>query len=97
MFALYVRADRRVTPGSAWLRQAATICTGTPARSNVVACDPAPIVEGGAMTKYAAPLALSVRFTARPEEALLGSTAVDFMTLLDRKTPAADQTEENCD
>ena len=30
--------------GSVWLRQAATMCTGTPARSNVVACDRAPIV-----------------------------------------------------
>lgn len=47
------------------------------------------------MTKDAAPFALAVRFTVRPEAALLESTAVDFMTLLDGKTPTADQAEEN--
>ena len=47
------------------------------------------------MTKYAAPFALAVRFTVRPQEALLESTAVDFMTLLGGKAPTADQAEEN--
>jgi hypothetical protein len=47
------------------------------------------------MTKDAGPFALAVRFTVRPEEALLESAAVDFMTLLGGKAPAADQAEEN--
>jgi hypothetical protein len=47
------------------------------------------------MTKDAAPLALAVRFTVRPEEALLESTEVDFMTSLGGKTPAADLAEQN--
>jgi len=47
------------------------------------------------VTKDAAPFALAVRLTVRPQEALLESTAVDFMTLLSGTAPTADQAEEN--
>ena len=47
------------------------------------------------MTKDAAPFALAVRLTVGPQEALLESTAVDFVTLLSGTAPTADQAEEN--
>jgi hypothetical protein len=47
------------------------------------------------VTKDAAPFSLGVRLTVRSQEALLESTAVDFVTLLSGTAPTADQAEEN--